>query len=69
MADHIKGEDNVVADALSRNKSNVTQSFMQGPEETPTEIQTGLIELLTSENHSWSEQDWPRLRSFCSSKD
>ncbi len=30
VADHIKGEDNVVADALSRNKSNVTQSNQEG---------------------------------------
>ncbi len=67
-ADHIKGVDNVVADALSRDKLEVALSYMQAPEERPTEIPEGLVELLTSENHSWSEQEWQMLRRYCSSK-
>ncbi len=51
-ADHIKGVDNVVVDALSRDKLEVARSYMQAPEEWPTEIPEGLVELLTSENHS-----------------
>ncbi len=68
VADHIRGEDNVIADALSRNKSNVAWSLMQAPAERLSEMPKDLIELLTSANHSWSEQEWQKLRSFCSSK-
>ncbi len=47
-ADQIKGVDNVVADALSRDKLEVARSYMQAPEERLTKIPEGLVEPRTT---------------------
>jgi len=68
VAEHIRGTENVVADALSRDKLDMARSLMQGPTEEAEEIPEDLIELLMKEYPSWSEQEWSRLRSTCSDK-
>ena len=68
VAEHIKGTENVVADALSRDRLEMACSLMQGPTEEAEEIPEDLIELLTKESRSWSEQEWSRLRSICSNR-
>ncbi len=68
VAEHIKGTENVVADALSRDRLELACSLMQGPTEEAEEIPEDLIELLTKESRSWSEQEWSRLRSICSDR-
>ncbi len=67
VAEHIKGEENVVVDALSRDRLNAARSAMQVTAERTKVIPKGLVELLTAESRSWSEQEW-RRRSFCSIK-
>lgn len=69
IAEHIKGVDNTVADALSRDRLDVAHSIMQGPAKETEQIPVGLVELLTSEDRSWTEQEWGKLQHFCSTKD
>ncbi len=58
--------DNVVADALSRDRRNVACSLMQDAEAEPVGVSQELMDLLLKEDHCWKEQDWDRLRSICS---
>ena len=69
VAEHIKGVENTVADALSRNKLDVAHSIMQGATREPVPIPVGLVELLTERDHSWKEQEWGRLQRFCLGRD
>lgn len=68
-AEHIKGVDNVVADALSRNRLDAALACMQVPAVGAVAIPPGLVSLLTTVERSWSEQEWEKLRSFCSIRD
>ncbi len=69
VAEHIRGVENTVADALSRNKLEVARSVMQDPAVETAQIPAGLVELLTEKDHSWSELEWRRLHHFCSTRD
>ncbi len=68
VAEHMKGVDNVVADALSRDRRNVACSLMQDAEAEPVGVSKELMDLLLKEDHCWKEQDWDRLRSICSGR-
>ncbi len=68
MAEHIRGVDNTVADALSRDNLEAACSVMQGPVGVAVTIPEGLVELLTAPDRSWRERDWTTLRNFCSTK-
>ena len=69
VAEHIRGADNTVADALSRDKLEVTSSIMQGPARKTEQIPVGLVELLTKKDHSWTGQEWGMLQHFCLTRD
>ncbi len=49
VAEHIRGTENVVADALSRNKLDMAHFLMQGSETEPMDVPKDLIELRTKE--------------------
>ncbi len=68
VADHIRGVDNTIADALSRDKLDVARSLMQGAEEESERVPEELVGLLTTEDRSWTEREWGKLRRFCSIK-
>ena len=65
-AEHIKGVDNMVADALSRNDSVRAHSLMQVSVEEPTAVPPELLELLCSDSQSWTGQEWRRLLDLLS---
>ncbi len=69
VAEHIRGVDNVVADALSRDNLQLARSTMQVSAAETEKVPHGLMELLTETTLSWSEQEWTRLRGFCLTKD
>ncbi len=56
VAEHIKGSENVVADALSRDRLDLARSVMQGSEREAEAIPKDLLEMLTAESRSWSER-------------
>ncbi len=67
VAKHIKGTENIVADALSRDRIDVARSSMQGVmREEADVLPEGLLEMLTSESPSWPELEWRRLSGLCS---
>ena len=68
VTEHIRGVDNAVADALSRDRLDVARSIMQDPAGETEQIPVGLVELLTTDDHSWTGQEWRRLQHFCSTK-
>ncbi len=65
-AEHIKGTENVVADALSRDDLERARSFMQVSERDPVAVPGEILQMLTTPSQSWSEQDWKRLSSLSS---
>ncbi len=65
-AEHIKGSENVVADALSRDNVVRAQSIMQVAEEEPVEVPRELLDLLSRTDRSLSEQEWRRLSTLLS---
>jgi len=65
-AEHIKGSENVVADALSRDNVVRSQSIMQAAEEEPVEVPRELLDLLSRTDRSLSEQEWRRLSTLLS---
>lgn len=66
VAEHIQGAQNVVADALSRDKLDVARDVMQVSEGVGEAIPGDLLEMLTGEGQSWSEREWKRLSLLCS---
>lgn len=69
VAEHIRGEDNVVVDALSRDNIELTRSVMQESATKAEGTPRGLLELLMMTSCSWSEREWKRQQSFCSIRD
>ena len=65
-AEHIRGSENVIADALSRDGLDRARSFMQVAEEEPVAVPTELLGMLTTPSQSWSEQEWRRLSDLSS---
>ena len=63
LAEHVKGKDNVVADALSRNKLLLSRSVIQGAEKEVEEVPQRLMALLAVGELNWSKQEWTELRS------
>jgi len=69
VSEHIRGVENTVADALSRDRLDVARSVMQESAERTEQIPESLIELLMTDNRSWSGQEWERLRLFYLTRD
>ncbi len=69
VAEHIRGEDNVVADALSRNSLTLACSVMQAEKEDGVRIRRGCYPYSIDGERSWSEQEWSELLDFSSAKD
>ncbi len=68
VAEHIKGVDNVVADALSRNNLSLA-TVLQDAAAVPERVPQALVELMTVPMLGWSEQQWDALRSFTFARD
>ena len=66
VAEHIKGSENVVANALSRDRLDFARSAMQVSEREAEAIPRDLLEMLTAESQSWSEREWRKLSELCS---
>ena len=69
VAEHIRREDNIVADALSRDNIDLARSMMQESAAEAEELPHDLLKLLTAMSRSWSELEWKRLQGFCSAKE
>lgn len=61
VAEHIRGVENTIADALSRDRLDVARTLMQVAEEKGEPVPPALLTVLTGESRSWSEQEWNRL--------
>ncbi len=59
--EHIRGVDNRVADALSRNEAEFARMLMQGAEMEPTAVPRELLEVLCKKGPSWCEPEWEKL--------
>ncbi len=59
--EHIRGVDNRVADALSRNEAEFARMLMQGAEMEPTAVPRKLLEVLCKKGPSWCEPEWEKL--------
>ena len=68
VSEHIRGVDNVVADALSSDRANVACSLLQGAEERPVEIPEEVLDVVARVKPGWKEEDWERLWNFYSRK-
>jgi len=53
VAEHIKGSENVVADALSRDRLDFAHSAMQASEREAEAIPRDLLEMLTQRTQPW----------------
>ena len=53
MSEHIRGVDNVVADALPRNKSQVACSLLQVAEQGPVTIPEGVLDVVARVKPDW----------------
>ena len=69
VADHIRGVDNVVADALSRNKLPLAQSLMQGAEPRPVPVSDGVLEVVARTKPDWTDGEWEKLWTISLAKD
>lgn len=60
-AEHVPGEENTLADALSRD--NMSLFFSQAPQarKDPTEISEAVIALLIEQQPDWTAQTWCQL--------
>ncbi len=68
VAEHIREADNVVADALSRDRLSVALICMQEAAAEAEPVPLGLVEVLTATGAAWSEQQWKVLQIFTSTK-
>lgn len=59
VARHVAGVNNVVADALSRNRMSTFLSLV--PQGIPTQIPPGVTAFLLVNRPDWGSQDWIRL--------
>ena len=68
VAEHIRGVDNVIADALSRDKAQVACSLLQDAESMPVEVPEGVLDVVARAKPERKEEDWERLWNFSSKK-
>ena len=59
LAEHVPGNANIIADALSRN--NLPLFFSLAPQVPQTQVSPALIELLVTTRPDWGSQDWTSL--------
>ena len=69
VADHIRGVENVIADALSRNKLPLALSLMQGAEPRPVPVSDGILEVVARTKPDWTDGEWEKLWTISSAKD
>ena len=62
---HIPGEQNVLADALSRNYMGLFFSQVPTSSRTPIEVPRQLVELLVTVQPDWMSPAWPRWFTSC----
>ncbi len=58
---HIPGTENVLADALSRNKAKLFLSLSPQAQRSPSPIPTAVLELLLTEKPDWTSRAWIKL--------
>lgn len=54
VAEHMRGRDNVVADALSRDNLSLACSVIQGSEDEAEEVAQRVLALLVTKEPNWS---------------
>ena len=57
VAEHIRGVDNVIADALSRDKAQVACSLLQDAESMPVEVPEGVLDVVARAKPERKEED------------
>ena len=60
-ASHVRGVDNVLADALSRDKLDLFKSNVPQAQSDPTRIPTELVDLLIRSRPDWTSANWTEL--------
>ena len=68
VGEHIRGVDNVVADALSRDKAQLASSLLQGAVKLPVEVPDGVLDVVARAKPEPGDDDWERLWNFTSTK-
>ena len=58
---HIRGLDNVLADALSRNNASLFLSLFPQAQRRPVPLPRAISDLLVVEKPDWTSQDWIKL--------
>ena len=66
FATHIKGIDNTLADALSRDNVSVFHSLYPQAKKEPVAIPAALLDLLVVSKPDWTSQNWTALWSSSS---
>ncbi len=68
-AEHIKGEDNQVADAISRNRVDKMSMCHPQMDKRPVEVEAEVLKILVHERQAGRNPDWSRLWRSCSRKE
>ena len=58
--------DNVIADALSRDKAHLACSLLQGAERMPVEVPKEVLDVVARTKPELEEVDWEKLWNFFS---
>ncbi len=61
FATHIRGVDNTLADALSRNNESLIRTLHPQATQSPTPIPVSLLDLLIVTKPDWLSQHWTQL--------
>ena len=62
-ATHIRGPDNLLADALSRNKTSLFHSLYPQANKDPVPIPALLLDILVVSKPDWTSKSWTQLWS------
>ena len=68
-ATHIPGKDNVIADAISRDKLTVLHSQVPPPDPDPTQVPREIQHLLVEGQPDWTSVNWTQLFRRCFRQD
>ena len=64
-AEHVPGEQNVAADAISRNNLSLFSQVLPGASPQPCPIPQSLVELLIVQRPDWTSPSWTALFKNC----